>query len=64
MVNMVGLCAQFRARWGFSIIMYMANGLGSEQLDCVLLCALQWNLSIVVTPGTAKNVLISEVPSF
>ena len=27
----------------------------------VLLCALQWNLSIVDTPGTAENVLISEV---
>ena len=41
------------------------SGLNLEQHDSVLLCALQWNLlSIVVTPGTAENVLISEMPSF
>ena len=41
------------------------SGLSLEQHDSVLLCALQWNiLSIVVTPRTAENVLISEVPSF
>ena len=41
------------------------SGLSLEQHDSFLLCALQWNLlSIVVTPGTAENILISEVPSF
>ena len=40
------------------------SGLNLEQHDSVLLCALQWNLSIVDTPGTAENVLMSEVPSF
>lgn len=38
---------------------------GSISSMTVLLSALKWNLlSIVVTPGTAENVLISEVPSF
>ena len=40
------------------------SGLNLEQHDSVLPCALQWSLSIVDTPGTAENVLISEVPSF
>ena len=40
------------------------SGLNLEQHDSVLPCALQWNLSIVDTPGTAENVLISEVSSF
>ena len=39
------------------------SGLNLEQHDSILLCALQWNLSIVDTPGTAENVLISEVHS-
>ena len=33
------------------------SGFNLDQRDSILLCALQWHLSIVVTPGTAENVL-------
>ena len=39
------------------------SGLNLEQHNSILLGALQWNLSEIVTPGTAENVLTSEVPS-
>ena len=39
---------------------YENGELNLEQRDSVLLCALQWNLSTVVTPGTVENILISD----
>ena len=38
------------------------SGLNLEQHYTVLLCALQWNLSIVDTQGTADVALISGYP--
>ena len=60
-VNMVEWCAQFRATlYGhhsvWVIDAYRNSELNLEQHDSVLLCALQWNLSIVDTPGTTENV--------
>ena len=49
---------------GLNFDYFTANGFTTSYTNIQEVCALQWNHSIVDTPGRAENILISGVPSF